>query len=360
MRTRSNNSEYAIQVASLISEVQSDIQSGTRYIEFRFTCKKASGSNKVAFYFHGGRMIFHEGKFFASFRPLPWIKGKDGEPKLNPDGSIQTGSVWAKVVSKPAVELSPENLMFLEAIKLNPDLLTFAPIEVQNAYSTELHYQDFDLKTWIESFSEGMSNVKFTFNVPSQFKSSMEILKNQIDSEDSYYSLVMRISLDEPIYGLSELQQEYESEEYYKSFPIKPTYVGFIQELTRQDAPRSSFINPQVVNAAADAALKSAAVKSEEYLNLNYLKQQAALMKEQLTQIGTGKKAHLQTLTDLNDAAKARNKEEFEAASQLLLAIANRGENSHLSIEKATAYIETAKTLFINDAVEATINQLFD
>lgn len=359
MRTRNNQAQLLVSTESV--NPTADIKQGERYIEFRFTCKKASGSNKVAFYFHGGRMIFHEGKFFGAFRPLPWLKGKDGEPKLNADGSIQTGSVWAKVVSKTAHNLAPEHQAFLEMVKQKPELLVLAPVEVQNAYSAEVIYQDFDLATWLEYFSEGMTNLKFTFNVPAQFKSQIELLKNQIDAEDSYYSLVIRISLDEPIYGLSELQQEYESEEVYKSFPIKPTYVGFIQELTREPLSRSAFINPQVVNDAADAALKSAAVKSEEYLNLDYLKQQATTMREKLANVGTGKKAHIQTLTVLNEAAKAGNKAEFETASELLMAIAKRGENSHLSIERATAYIDTAKEMLVNDAVaEAAINGLFD
>jgi hypothetical protein len=337
------------------------IEAGKRYIEFRFTCKKASGTNKVAFYFHGGRMIFHEDKFFASFRPLPWLKDKNGDPRLNPDGSRQTGSVWAKIVSTPIFNLTAEETVFLQTVQQHPELLALAPIAVKEAFNCEAVYQDFDLQTWIHSFSEGMDNVKFTFNVSPQFKPVMESLKNLVDSTDSHYSLVMRFNLDEPIYGLSELQEEYGSDELFKSFPLKPTYVGFIEGISKEDLPKSSFINPALINDAADAAIQAALVKKEEYLNLDYLKLQAASMKEKLDQIGRGKKAHLETLNELNDAAEAGNTEAFKDASTVLLAIANRGENPHLPVEKAESYIETAKASLVEKGASVDIlDNLFD
>jgi hypothetical protein len=355
MRTRQElNIASAAAIASQVV-TQSDIKAGKRYIEFRFTCKKATGGNKVAFYFHGGRMIENDGKFFASFRPLPWAKNRQGEFKLNADGSHQRNPVWAKVVSAPVSTLSAQEMVLVAAAKDNPTVLSLLPAHIQEAVkSPEINYQDFDLQTWVETFSQGMDNVKFTFNVPSNFKPMMENLKNLIDSEENVYSLVMRFDLDEPIYGLSELNEVYDSEELEKSFPLKPTYVGFIQEVTKSDLPKSAFINPALVNSAMDKAIAAATIKKEEWLHSSYLSNQSAAMAERLERIGRGKKAHHPILEEMNAAAEAGNTQVFAENAAVLLAVAERGENPHLPVEKAKDLIEKAESIASKKTIEVT------
>lgn len=359
MRTRQAQEINNAAVSAIAAEVQSDIQVGKRYVEVRFTCKKANGGNKVAFYFHGGRMIENEGRFFASFRPLPWAKDRQGEFKLNADGSHQRNPVWAKLVSSAAQSLSPQDQILVAAAKSNPGLVAMLPAHIQEAVKApEVLYQDFDLETWVALISQNMENVTFSFNVPSIFQSQVETLKNLVLSEESTYSLVMRFDLDEPIYGLSDLTEVYESEELQKNFPLKPTYVGFIQELTRQDAPKSAFINPALVNTAMDKAIAVADQKKESWLDSSFLSAQSAVMAERLAKIGTGKKAHHSILNDLNSAAEKGNEVAFKDAADLLTAVAERGQNPHLPVEKATALIKDAESKLVEPKAEVVVEEI--
>lgn len=356
MRTRNNQAQEInnATAAAINSEVQSDLQVGKRYVEFRFTCKKADRGNKVAFYFHGGRMVENEGRFFASFRPLPWAKNRQGEFKLNADGSHQRNPVWAKLVFSATQNLSPEDQFAVATAKANPSLVALLPAHIQEAVKApDVLYQDFDLETWVNLISHEMENVSFSFNVPSQFQSTVETLKNLILSEESIYSMVMRFDLDEPIYGLSDLTEVYESEELQKNFPLKATYVGFIQEVTKSDAPKSAFINPALTNAAMDKALAVANQKKESWLDSSFLSAQSAVMAERLGKVGTGKKAHHSILADMNDAAEAGNKEAFKDAADLLAAVAERGQNPHLPVEKATALIKDAESKLVEPSEES-------
>lgn len=337
-------SSFDVQIQS--TAVESVITLPKDCVEMRFTVKK-SNSDKTLFYFGkcGMRRNSKNGNLFGEFRPFPLLTQlKDGEkaPVLDSEGNQKTGAFWSKWVSQPAVTLTAEEEMQFKILSKRPDLIEAGfPVSsnLHLALNANLEYEDADLKKLFLDVL-GYSNIKFKFNVPSQFHSVVENLQKLVENakDKEYYSLVIRFSMSEknirskdegpvPEYSNADI-------DVHHLYINEVCYVGYVKGATLDEREELRHID-------FSEAIRKLRERKVEPKATNFTKEEikswADRVNEKLNSIKNGNKGHISVRDEYISAAKSGQAEVAKLAMDALKAKAEKGDNPKVT----TQYVET-------------------